>query len=662
MGHFSLLQDLTLIFILSSAVIFIFNKLRIPSILGFIISGILAGPYGFRLIQEVEDVNIISEIGIILLLFTIGLEFSLQRLNKLKNIFLYGGTLQVFGTILLTYLICFFILDFSTKLSLIISFIIALSSTAIVLKIFQEHGETQTPHGNISVGILIYQDIIVVIMLLLVPYMSNNIQADYLGIVFALLKSAVIISFFYVVAIKIVPKLLYEVLRLQNNELFLIFTLSLCFIIAFIAERAGLSLAFGAFLAGLIISESDYSHHVFENILPFKEVFSSFFFISIGMLLNVGFFIDFPFTIIAAVLGIMFFKFIIIVVSVKFLRVPTKTAIMAGLALLQIGEFSFLLTKLSYENNILTTSLFQFIISSTILSMVLSIFILKNMHTIADVFGRLFNLGETETPEEKTKKQLRNHVVIIGFGISGKNLVKGCKTFNIPYVIVEFNPKTVRYYSVGDENIFFGDATQAHVLREAGIDEAKMISIAISDPVATRRIVYKIREMSSSVEVIVRTRFYQEINELKKLGADHVVSEEYEASIRILSIALNKYLIPDEDIVKFEKLLRQKNYEAMDEHFDTETFQELLSEIPDYEIQTLSMKNLPKLVDKKIEDLDLTNTYNILILAVKREDKLLANPSPEIMLTKEDNIVVFGRSDGIQKLFKYNKEKKAFKI
>ncbi|WP_303700472.1 cation:proton antiporter, partial [Flexistipes sinusarabici] len=447
MEHFSFLQEITVVFILSSFVIFLFNKMKLPSILGFIITGLLAGPYGFKLVSEVEQVNLISEIGIILLLFTIGLEFSLKRLNKIKDIFFYGGSLQVFGTIILTFTAAYFILGFSVKLSLVISFIISLSSTAIVLKIFQEQGETQTPHGNISVGILIFQDITVVIMLLLIPYLSAGAQADFAGIAYALLKSALIILGFFLVARKIVPKLIYEVLKLQNNELFLIFSLSICFIIAFIADKAGLSLAFGAFLAGIIISESEYSHHVFENIMPFKEVFVSFFFISIGMLLNINFFLQKPFTILALTLLIMFFKCIIVVLGMRIIKIPLKAAFLAGISLSQIGEFSFLLTRFAYENGILSDAIFQYLISSTIITMMLSILLIKEMHVLVGWLDRFITFDALEKGGKKPVSSLKNHVIIIGYGISGKNLVKSCKTFNIPYVIIEFNPKTVRYYS-----------------------------------------------------------------------------------------------------------------------------------------------------------------------------------------------------------------------
>jgi len=657
MEHFSFLQEITIVFILSSFVIFLFNKMKLPSILGFIISGLLAGPYGFKLISEVEQVNLISEIGIILLLFTIGLEFSLKKLNKIKDIFFYGGSLQVFGTIILTFAAAYFILGFPVKLSLVISFIISLSSTAIVLKIFQEQGETQTPHGNISVGILIFQDITVVIMLLLIPYMSAGAQADFAGIIYALLKSALIILGFFLVARKIVPKLIYEVLKLQNNELFLIFSLSICFIIAFIANKAGLSLAFGAFLAGIIISESEYSHHVFENIMPFKEVFVSFFFISIGMLLNINFFLQRPFVIILLALLIMFFKCIIVILGMRIIKIPLKAAFLAGISLSQIGEFSFLLTRFAYENGILSDAIFQYLISSTIITMMLSILLIKEMHAVVGWLDRFVSFDALEKGERKSDSSLKNHVIIIGYGISGKNLVKSCKTFNIPYVIIEFNPKTVRYYSIKEENIFFGDASQEHVLKEANIEEAKLVSLAISDPVATRRTVYKIREIAPSIDIIARTRFYQEVNGLRSLGADYVVAEEYEASIRIFNIVLNKYLVSGDDIDKFEKLLRKNSYQAFGDYSETDTFHDLLNNIPEYEIQTLSLKNLPSFVGKTFEDLQLIRRFDILVLAVKKGDELIANPLADRVLESGDQLVVFGRSDGIKKLFGEQKKK-----
>ncbi|MBV1767821.1 MAG: cation:proton antiporter, partial [Methanobacterium sp.] len=337
-----LLQDIVVIFGLSVIVLFIFHRIKIPSIAGFFLTGIIAGPNGLGLVSAVGEVQFLAEIGIIFLLFIIGIEFSFEKFSQLKRSVLMGGTLQV----VLTFLIVFVIaqnLGVPVNESIFIGFLVSLSSTAIVFKFLQDKNEIDSPQGRISFGILIFQDIIVIPMILFTPLLvgtAGNLGASLF--IFSL-EGIGIILFTIVSAKWIVPRILYQIARLQSRELFLLSIITIIFAITWLTSTTGLSPALGAFLAGLIISNSEYSHQALGNILPFRDIFASFFFISIGMLLNVNFLIQYSLIIILIVLSILIIKSLIAGIVTAVMGFSLRIMVLVGLMLSQIGEFSFVL-------------------------------------------------------------------------------------------------------------------------------------------------------------------------------------------------------------------------------------------------------------------------------------------------------------------------------
>ncbi|MCP4752647.1 MAG: potassium transporter KefB, partial [Proteobacteria bacterium] len=526
-----LLYDIVVIFGLSVVILFICHRLKVPAIVGFLLTGVLAGPYGLGLVKAVHEVEVLAEVGVVLLLFTIGMEFSLEKLLKIKKSVLLGGSFQVTTTLLISF---FIVRHFGQPIgqSIFIGFLVSLSSTAIVLKLVQQRAEVDSPHGQATLGILIFQDIIIVPMILLTPMLAGTSVGTTESVLFLFAKGIGIIVLVIISAKWIVPQVLYHITRTRDQELFLLSIVIICLSIAWLTSSAGLSLALGAFLAGLIISESEYSHQAIGNMLPFRDVFTSFFFVSIGMLLDIAFFIQQPTTIVLIALAVLAVKSLIAAFAAVLLGFPLRTSILVGLALGQVGEFSFILSRTGIEHNLLSGELYQIFLAFSVLTMAATPFIINLAPRIADVVLKIplpqkLKNGFSPVPEIEVPSQ-KDYLLIVGYGVNGRNLARAAGMVDIPYIIVEMNPETVRSEQAKGETIYYGDASQEAVLRHVNIKNAKIAVVAINDPPATRRITETIRRFNPKVHLIVRTRYLQEMKQLHDLGADDIIPEEFE--------------------------------------------------------------------------------------------------------------------------------------
>lgn len=560
----AVLNDILIILALSLVVFIVFSRLKIPPIVGFIITGIMAGPYGFALVKSVSDVEKLAEIGVMFLLFTIGIEFSLKSMFRMKRLVLLGGALQVAITVLVTFFLCR-ITGQPAGRSVFIGFIVSLSSTAIVLKTMQERGELDSPHGVITLGILIFQDIIVVAMLLITPLLSGVSASIGKPFLMVLLKGIIIVSLVIFSARWIIPGMLYFVARTKSRELFLLSLILTCLAIAWITASQGLSFALGAFLAGLTISGSEYKRQALGDIIPFRDVFISFFFISVGMLMDIGYFVQHPVLILAVFAGFMLMKAVIAGGITALLGAPIRTSILVGIALSQIGEFSFLLLKTGLDRNILTNSLYNLLLSASVLTMLATSFMISLSPFFAESVLRLplsrkLRDGHYRTLNSSTPVR-KEHLIIIGYGLNGRNVALAAKESGIPYVIIEMNPDVVIGEQKKGEQIVYGDATHEAVIGHAGVRSARVVVLAINDPAATRRITEMIRQINPNVYLIVRTRYIKEMESLYRLGADEVIPEEFETSIEIFSRVLDRYLIPKDSIEQLVTRIRQDGYE-----------------------------------------------------------------------------------------------------
>ena len=651
-----LLTDITIILGASVLVIFVFQKLKLPTILGYLMTGILAGPYALGLIDASHEVEVMAEIGVILLLFIIGMEFSLKSLAAIKKSVFVGGAAQVGLTTVATALVAWWF-GFAMNAALFLGFVFSLSSTAIVLKLLQERSEVNSPHGKIALAILIFQDIIVVPMMLLTPILSG--QAGNVGavVVELLLKVGVVIAVVLVGARYLVPILLHEVAKTKNRELFILFVVVICFAIAWGTAEMGLSLALGAFLAGLVISESDYSYQATGFIIPFREIFTSFFFVSIGMLLDVSFLIDHFLIIVGLLLLVSVAKAGIAGVVALLLNYPVRTAILTGLTLFQVGEFAFILSEVGIEYQLLSEATYQYFLSVSILSMAITPFVIQNSEKITKAFTASKTLRTLPLPKSRSngvsdaslEDDFKDHTIIIGFGVNGQNVARAAKFANIPYVIIEMNADTVRREKARGEPILFGDATNHFILEHVKVFSARVAVVAISDPVATRAVTTSIRSICPTVHVIVRTRFMNEVAEQLRLGASEVVPEEFETSIEIFSRLLHKYLVPQDELDQFIADVRAESSELLPPpEIDYRRAAKLT--IPKLNIASLRVQNTNhEVVGKTMDESRIRSRYGVNVLAIQRDEEYLSHIEADTQIKQDDILFLSGKPEDVSR-------------
>ena len=647
---FPLLKDIFIIFALSIVVLFVCLRIKIPTIVGFLITGIVAGPYGLGLIGAVHEVETMSEIGVVLLLFTIGIEFSLKDLIKIKKSVFLGGSIQVILTILAFFLVARQVGQ-TVPQSVFMGCLMALSSTAIVLKLLQERAEIESPHGRTSLGILIFQDIAIVPMILIVPMLagvSGNIATS-LGIL--MVKVAGILVLVFVSARWFVPTLLFQITRTRNREIFLLSIVIICLAVAWLTYSLGLSLSLGAFLAGLIISESEYSHQALGSILPFRDIFISFFFVSIGMLLNLDFVFRNAWLIILITVGVILLKSMIAGFTTSLLGYPLRTMILVGFAVSQVGEFSFLLSKTGLEYGLLIPGkTYQLFLAVSVLTMIATPFILQISPWVVEATLRLplpEKLKSGVHPAFTSNDIVKmDHLIVVGFGINGRNVTRAAKMAGVPYIVIEMNPETVHLERTRDEPIFYGDATQEAIFHHAGISHARIVVLTIANASATRKITALARRLNPKIHIIARTRFLQEMEPLYGLGANEVIPEEFETSVEIFTRVLAKYLIPKDEIEQFINDVRADGYQMFRTLSSEAAFcSDLHHCLPDIEITTVRIGETSSLVGKTLGETEMRKRYGVTVLAVRRNGTTISNPDVDLTFAINDIVFMLGKPD-----------------
>jgi len=652
----SLLSDILMIMLIAVAVVYFCHRIRLPMIVGFLFTGIIAGPRGLGLIGDIDAVKTLAEVGVVLLLFTIGLEFSFRNLLNIRRSVLLGGAIQVLAAFIVFYLMALQF-GFRTQEAVLMGFLVSLSSTAIVMRIFQDRAEVDTPHGNTALGILIFQDLIVVPMMLSIPYLAGTASQETNVLLIFLSEVAGISLFVFVCTKWLVPWFFFNVARTRSRELFLLSVIVLCLAVAWLTHMAGLSLALGAFLAGRIVSESEYSEQALGNILPFKDVFTSFFFVSIGMLFDMGFLLDHPVLIVTTALTVLILKSLAAGAAAVFVGLPFRSAVLVGFSLSQVGEFSFILAGTGLQAGLMKDYYYQFFLAVSVLSMMMTPFIINIAPAVADRLQRLpiprkIKRGRyTQRPGSREKLKLKDHLIIIGYGLNGRNLARAAVIGGIPYVIIEMNPAVVREERKKGVPIFFGDATQEQILNHADIRHARSVAIVINDPAATRRITEILRRLNPRVYLLVRTRYITEIRPLKELGADEVIPEEFETSVEIFSRILNKYLLPKEEIEKLITEIRGDGYQmfrSLSE--DAASCSDLKFCLPDVEMSSFRIKAGSPLIGKTLFDTEMRKKYGVTLLAVNRNAQIISNPPAHLEFLQGDVLFVVGQADKIQEI------------
>ena len=644
-----LFGDLLIIFLVSVPVAFICLRLKLPLLVGLMLTGIAIGPSAFGLIKEIEAIEVLAEIGVMLLLFTIGLEFSLRRLREMKRLVLLGGGLQVVLTIGLTAGVAV-LFGRSMTQSIFFGFLVALSSTAIVLKSYVERNEIDSPHGRAGIGILLFQDISIVFMLLAVPLLGGQDIVSFTSIILSLGSSLLALALLVLAAWFLLPKFLKQVAHLRSPEAFLLTVVLLCLGMSWVTSHFGLSLALGAFIAGMVLADSDYSHQVTAEVLPFRDVFNSVFFVSIGMLLSVTALVANIVPVVLLVIGLILVKALIVWAIVRILGYPQRIATMTGLGLAQIGEFSFVLAKAGQDTALLPEADYQTFLAASIISMIATPFLIAAAPRIGYYVQSILKDGsaaDVENTEEDihltSSGGLQHHVIIVGYGLNGRNLARVLRAVGVPYMILELNADVVRRAKAKGEKINFGDATRREVLLHAGVDQAWSLVLAMSDAAAARRTVDLANRLNEKLHIIVRTRYVAEITELYDLGANEVIPEEFETSIEIFSRVLHRYGIPRTVIEQQIARIREQGYEML----RSSAIPEPANSTPTIDLngastETITLDAMSPAIGRNLGELDLRGLSGATVIAVVRDGETKISPGANYKLAEGDTIVLLG--------------------
>jgi CPA2 family monovalent cation:H+ antiporter-2 len=631
------LRDLVILFGSAVLVSYLFRVLRLSSLAGFIVAGTLVGPFGFKLISSVEDVERMSEIGVMLLLFSIGVEFSTEKLLRMKWLALAGGSMQMVITAVIMAFAVYPWLQ-SPRMAILAGILAALSSTVIALRLLHDRGQTFAPQGSAALAILIFQDIAVVPAMLFLPLLTGTLSFDIrtVAATTALSVSAVIVIL--ALAWFVAPRLIAATIKSRSRDIFILSVIAVVMGTAYLTSRAGLSTALGAFVAGIVISESEYSHQVLADVLPFRETFNSLFFVSIGMLLDPVFLFSNLSVVLLVSVAVIIGKTAITTGVVALLGLPLRIAIVVGLYLGQIGEFSLVLLTAARAVVGFPETFAQMTLSVTLVTMTLAPF-------VALIADRVALIGATRVPVPKTEETtLSGHTIIIGYGLNGQNVAASLRSHGLPYAIVEMNPRTVRNVKAAGEPIFYGDAVSGIVLNSVGIVRAQCVVFAISDPVATRHAVATARALNAGVYIIARTRYIAEIEQLYAAGADTVIAEEFETSLEIIRRILGRFGYRPTTIDREILTVRQRRYEI----FRGGAIEKMPIRT-EVGFEPFEVEVRPRASGKSLAELGVREHTGATIIAIRRNGDVTANPPSAHVLEEGDHVYLIGSEEEIRR-------------
>jgi CPA2 family monovalent cation:H+ antiporter-2 len=552
MHTFPFVADLTLLLVAAVVVVTVLSRLRLPAVTGLLVAGVLLGPSVLGLVKDHQRVELLAEVGVVLLLFTIGLEFSLTRLQKIGRLVAIAGLLQVGLTIAATFAVCHW-LGLPWRQGLFFGFVVSLSSTALVLRGLSERGELDAPHGRFIVGALIFQDLCVVPMVLLTPMLAGQ-GGGTLEVALALGKAVAVVVVVLGLGRFVLPKLLQAVDAVRSREVFLLGVLGVCAAMAWLTSLAGLSLALGAFLAGVVLADSDYGERALTDVLPVRDVLASVFFISLGLLFDIRVVLERPLAVAGILFGLLAGKGLIATLSAASMRFPARAAWLAGAGLAQFGEFGFVLLRQGHSLGLCDTETLQLVLAPGVLSMILTPLVIglapritAGEKLLAPLERLLGVTGADEAAPELAERS--DHIVVVGLGTAGELLARSLQTAEVPWVGLELNAARVEMARGRGAPVYYGDITSAEARHHLGVARAKAVVLLINDPGAAMRTTAVLRAAHPHLRIIVRCKYFLDRAELQRRGADHVIVEEWEAGVQTV-LSLHRWLGTDEAVAR----------------------------------------------------------------------------------------------------------------
>jgi len=654
MNSIPLLDELAVIAGIGVLVTLILARLQLPTVAGLLFAGALIGPFGLKWVSSVHAIELLAEVGVVLLLFTIGLEFSLKRLRHIFGQVAIGGLIQVALTTVVTAGVAVSIGEPASR-GVLYGFIFALSSTAIVLRALSERHELDAPHGRFIVGTLIFQDLCVVPMVLIVPLLGKAGGAgsvlEQVGL--ALGKAAVVVVATVLVSRLVVPRVLRWVDASRSREVFLLAVLGLCIGTAWLTSLAGLSLALGAFLGGMVVADTEYGHRAMGDMLPLRDAFVSVFFISLGMLFDVRIVSAHPVAVALLLFGFLFGKGMLATLSALAMRFPARVAWLVGVGLAQFGEFGFVLARLGESSGVMERETAAELLAAGILSMFLTpalVRVAPHVSAGERLLGPLARLlGAKGIDQADTEHKQADHVVIVGYGVAGRVVAAALSSSNIPFVVLELNAETVRSGRGAGIPIYYADATSAEALGHAHLERARVLVLLMNDPRAAQRVVDTARRLAPSVPVIMRARYLAEREELFRIGASEVVAEEVEGGVEMLSRLLRLLGIPRNLI---ETRIRETREATQQSDQPLTPPRRKLSEHPrlaDMRIESVSLSKDSPSVGQSPADLGIRSQTRALVIALDRAGTLIESPDPKEPLQAGDTIFLVGSLDAVHR-------------
>jgi len=623
------------------------DRLRLPAIVGFLTLGALVGPHALGLVDDPERVRQLAELGVVFLLFEIGLELPVERLRRFLGEAMTAGGLQV-GLTLLVGAGVALALGVPARSAWVVGALVAMSSTALVMGLLADRGEIDAPHGQLATGILLFQDLCIVPFLLAVPLLAAAEASGWQPVSWALLRAVAALALLFAGARLGLPRLLDQAARTRSRELFALLALLVVLGSALAAEELGLTLAVGAFIAGLALNASPYAHQLFAEVMPLRGILLGSFFTAVGMLVDVGAALRNPGPVLLYAGGVTLAKTGIVAVVVSgVLRQGIRRGLLTGMALAQTGEFSFVLAASAVGAGLLAPELHQTFLAGSVLTLAATPFLVQWAPRLASRVAARWparDLQEVAPPEPH-----RDHVLIVGFGLAGLNVARVLRARRISYVVVDTNAATVRSARARGEPIHYGDATRPGLLERLDVTRARLVVVAVSDPPATREIVSLIHSTAPTVAVLVRTRYVLDVDTLESAGATSVIAEEYESTLELVAETLRQFAVPEERIAEFAAGLRAEGYEFM-RGPAAQILDPWLAEL--LEQDGTSWVEVPETFTqtRSLAALDLRARTGVNVVAVEREGQHLLNPAPSFQLRADDRLLALGGPEAQEKL------------
>ncbi|MDX2216638.1 MAG: cation:proton antiporter [Oculatellaceae cyanobacterium bins.114] len=650
---FRLIVDLVMVLAAAAGGGLIAALLKQPVLLGYLVGGVLVGPAGLGLVKELVQVETLAQLGAAFLLFALGVEFSFTELKKVQAISLGGGTLQILSTILVTALVSVGIgWVTSPTQGVFLGAILSLSSTAVVLKCLMERNETETPHGRVMLGILVVQDLALGLMLAVLPALDR--PADEIGIAvgWAFLQTALLAAGAIAAGIWVIPPLLRLLARTESRELFLLGVVALCLGIALLTEHLGLSIEMGAFIAGLMISEVEYADQTLTYVEPIRDIFASLFFAAVGMLIDPVFIWNNLELILGLVALVFVGKFLIITPLVRAFRYPLKTALIAGLGLAQIGEFSFVLASKGQVLGIVSRPVYLLILGTTAVTLVFTPFVLRlvpQLFVWAETVPWIKDWLEGADRDIEISEDIptQDHIVVCGYGRVGRNIVQLLREHQYPVVVIDQSEQVIQQVRELGVSYIYGNAASLHVMESAGVARARGLAIALPDPMSTRLCLKRALELAPELDVVVRAEQDKDIELLYQLGAREVVQPEFEASLELSSHLLMKMGVNPGTVQREVADIRNSHYlDLRPERSLDEVSRELLTATQDMNRQWYALPDNSPLVGMTLEEADLRRLLGVSLMAIQRTDgEEMDYPDAQTILQGGDRLLLVGEAE-----------------